>query len=231
MRYATVVLSWQRGVLHPIDDVFARSEDVSLEAIRYVGPVYQGRYVELLELSGDLGTARRVLDATPAVIGFDVAGDGESGVAYVRCHTAGLVGDLLAILEERGIALRWPMRYVDGRRDRALELTVFGTNRAVQRAVADLPPEIDIALERTGQYDPDVFRLGSVLTDRQCAVLELAVSEGYYEVPRETTHRELATNLGVSPATVSEHLQRIEAKILGDRLEYWRELPSGRGPV
>ena len=58
-----------------------------------------------------------------------------------------------------------------------------------------------------------------MLTDRQLEVFELAVAEGYYEVPSETTHRELAAQLDRSPGTVSEHLQRVESKLVSMYVE------------
>lgn len=53
-----------------------------------------------------------------------------------------------------------------------------------------------------------------LLIDTQTALLDLAIREGYYEVPRETTHRDLADSLGVTPGTVSDRLQRIERRVM-----------------
>ena len=38
---------------------------------------------------------------------------------------------------------------------------------------------------------------------------------GYYETPREATHEDVADRLDCSPATVSEHLQKIERAVFG----------------
>lgn len=213
MRHATVRLTWTDGGVHPIDDLFAGVDDVTAEAIRYVSPVHEGRYVELFDLRGDLERARSLLAAAPEVLEFDVAGTDGRGVAYVQCLTAGLVDDLLAILREHEIVLDWPMRSLEGADVRGVEITVFGTSRAIQRAAADLPDGVALDLERLGEYEPDGDGL-STLTDRQRELFELAVDEGYYEVPRGTTHRELADAIGLAPGTVSEHLQRVEAKLV-----------------
>ncbi|WP_327054114.1 helix-turn-helix domain-containing protein [Halomicrococcus gelatinilyticus] len=214
MRYATVTLVWNDRPVHPVDDIFASSDAVAVEAVRYVSPVHEGRYVELLELSGDLAAARTLLAAAEDAIEYDVTGTGERGVAYVQCRTAGLVEDLLAILREHDIVLDWPMRYVDAADDRGLTVTVIGTSQAIQRAAADLPDGVRLDVERLGEYEPSPDRLASVLTDRQLELFDLAVEEGYYEVPRETTHRALAAELDLSPGTVSEHLQRVESKLV-----------------
>ncbi len=92
------------------------------------------------------------------------------------------------------------------------EITAIGTSRAIQRAVADLSGGISLELERLGDYEsgPDP---GVTLTERQQELFEVAVREGNYAVPRETTHRELASKLDLAPSTVGEHLQRIESKL------------------
>jgi len=214
MRYATVTLTWTGERVHPVGEIFAHEESVSVEAIRYVSPVGESEYVELLELGGDVDRARTLLAESAAALEHDVTGDGTSGVAYVQCRTAGLVEDLLAVLHEHEIVLDWPMRFY-GDDARGLRVTVIGTNRAIQHAAGDLPSEVELNLERTGEYEPDTGRLSQMLTERQLELFELAVREGYYEVPRETTQRNLAESLDLATATVSEHLQRIESKLVG----------------
>ena len=218
MQYATVTLTWADERVHPIDDVFASHEAVGVEAIRYLSPVHEGRYVELAELRGDLDAARRLLDRSPDALEYDVAGGDGRGLAYIQIRTAGLVDDLLSILHEHEIVIDWPMRYLDGE-GRRLQVTVLGTSVAIQRAAAVLPDGIGLDLERTGEYEPAEGALDAVLTDGQRELLELAVREGYYEVPRETTHRELAARLDRSAGTVSERLQRIESKLIAAFVE------------
>lgn len=214
MRYATVTLTWTDLSIHPLDDVFASSDAVAVEAIRYVSPIREGRYAELLDLAGDLDAARRLLADADDALAYDVAGGDDRGVAYVQCRSAGVVADLLAVLHEHEIVLDWPMSVVDAPTGRGFRLTVIGSSRAIQRAAGSLPDGIRLDLERTGEYEPDAGRLAAVLTDRQLELFDLAVAEGYYEVPRETTHRELAAALDLAPATVSEHLQRVESKLV-----------------
>ncbi|MDQ2049435.1 helix-turn-helix domain-containing protein [Natronolimnohabitans sp. A-GB9] len=214
MRAATVTLSWD-GDGNPIGEIFGESDAVSVDAIRYINPVHGDRYVELLELRGDLERARTLLEASETAVEHDVAGHGDRGVAYVQCRTVGLVGDLLAILWRREIVVDWPLSAVDAAGGRGLEITVIGTDRAIQRAAADLPEGVDIDLQRLGPYDPDADWSAADLTARQRELFEVAVREGYYEVPRETTQRELAAALGLATGTVGEHLRRIESKLAG----------------
>ena len=53
-----------------------------------------------------------------------------------------------------------------------------------------------------------------LLTKRQSEVFEVALREGYYEVPRRITLTEMASLLGVAKSTLSNQLQRMESTIL-----------------
>ncbi|SFC45313.1 HTH DNA binding domain-containing protein [Halobiforma haloterrestris] len=230
MRYATVVLTWPDEHLTGIDEAFAAREGVSLEAIRHLNPIDadDGRHAELLEMRGDLERARTALADAPEVLEYDVAGDDGHGAAYVRCRTVPPVDDLLAVPREYEVVIDWPLPFVAaggsdsrGNADRGLEVTLVGPGRALRRATRTLPAGVEFDLRRTGAYEAESLRSGSAdslsrsvrLTDRQRELFAVARSEGYYEVPRRTTHRELADRLGLSPGTVGEHLQRIEAKL------------------
>ena len=56
-------------------------------------------------------------------------------------------------------------------------------------------------------------QLASLLTDRQQELLELAINEGYYEMPRRATLSDLADQANVTAGTIGEHLRKIETKI------------------
>jgi predicted DNA binding protein len=53
-----------------------------------------------------------------------------------------------------------------------------------------------------------------LLTDRQRELLQLAVSEGYYDTPRECTLTELAGEIGLAKSTCSETLHRAEEVVM-----------------
>lgn len=57
------------------------------------------------------------------------------------------------------------------------------------------------------------------LTERQQEVLAAAHSAGYYEWPREHTAEEVASELGISPATLHEHLRTAEQKLIASFFE------------
>jgi hypothetical protein len=56
--------------------------------------------------------------------------------------------------------------------------------------------------------------LAERLTERQLAVLKTAFEEGYYERPRETTGEELAAQLDINAATLTQHIRTAERNLL-----------------
>ncbi len=52
------------------------------------------------------------------------------------------------------------------------------------------------------------------LTEKQKRAFDLAVEEGYYDIPKRTELKKLAQLMGVSLATYQEHLKRAEAKVI-----------------
>jgi predicted DNA binding protein len=57
-----------------------------------------------------------------------------------------------------------------------------------------------------------------LLTDRQRECLQVALRQGYFEVPRECTLAELADELDVDKSTASETVRRGQARVLEEFL-------------
>lgn len=210
MRSTTVVLTWENFALHPLDEAFRNADETDIEVTYYINPVGDGAYVELCEFGGDLDRARAVLDDTEAVINYEMS---DTGVTYVHYRASSALDGLVTMPQEHEIVLQWPIEFVR-HGDRGIKVTLVGTEAAMGAAFAAIPPEITVSLVRTGEYEDDSTRTWSALTDRQREVLATALQAGYYSVPREATHRDIADELGLAPATVSEHLQRIEARVM-----------------
>ncbi|MDS0297671.1 helix-turn-helix domain-containing protein [Halogeometricum sp. S1BR25-6] len=211
LRYATLTLSG--AVQLPVFDRFDRSPSVRVEATRYLGPVENGEYVGLSDLRGDLGVARDLLADGDGVLRYDVAGAAGHGIVYAHYRSVGPVGDLLAILYRNDIVLDWPIEHRRTEAGSEIRFTVIGTGAGIRRSAAAVPDAVGLSVEQVGRFESRT-ESAPLLTDRQAALLELAVEEGYYEVPRETTHRALADRLGVAAGTVSDRLQRIERRVM-----------------
>lgn len=77
---------------------------------------------------------------------------------------------------------------------------------------------IDFSLQRL--YGPEPPSAGSddELTGRQRETLELALEEGYFDVPRKTSLSTLGDELGVSDQAASERIRRGVRSVLADSL-------------
>lgn len=75
-----------------------------------------------------------------------------------------------------------------------------------QRCISEEGMEIQPRVIRAGQY---LLSGGAFeLTEKQEAVLSVAVEDGYFEVPRGTTLGEVAEGIGISEQAASERLRR-----------------------
>lgn len=211
MRYATVVLDPDDG-FHPNYRAYTERASVTRELIHRIHLVDDGTVVGLYQLWGNLDKVKEELDAQPQVIQYDVAGtEAGSGFVYEHTNATGATTSLLSLLRESELVLDPPLEFT---RDGALRVTVLGEGTALHRAFAAASEIVEIHLEKTGEYRPEGHDLASLLTDRQHQILTIAVAKGYYEVPRETTISDIAEEVGLSQATVGEHLQKIEATVL-----------------
>ena len=68
---------------------------------------------------------------------------------------------------------------------------------------------IDFKLKSIGKYRDE-----PQLTARQSEVLDLALKQGYYEIPRKITLTQLADKLAVAKSTLSGILRRIDKKLV-----------------
>ena len=77
-----------------------------------------------------------------------------------------------------------------------------------------------LALKNTKLKDVYFPKVLPKLTDLQKRALELAVAEGYYEIPKKTSLRKLAKLSKVALATYQKHLQKAESKVMPDILSH-----------
>lgn len=149
-----------------------------------------------------------MFDASPDVIHYDIPKQ-DDGLVYLHCEMNESLTALLSVLQESEVIMAIPVEFLS---DDRLRLTFIGQHEPLQRILNRISEFVEIEIEQIGEYGSE-GRLGSVLTDRQREILTAAV-EGYYEVPRQATIRDIADEIGLSQATVGEHLQKIEARVL-----------------
>lgn len=208
MRYLTGVI---RPVekLHPVEATMAETPEITPVALHQTKVLDDGTCVTLLEVSGDLDAFDRVLAHHDVVIEHTIAGD-RDGFVYLLSDPHDLTRYLMRLQDESEVIVRMPLEYTG---DGGLRGTVLGTDEAFQRTVDALPDALEFEVESMGDYHREAGTVFSTLTDRQREILGTAIGKGYYEVPRRASQADIADELGVATATVSEHLRRIEANV------------------
>jgi predicted DNA binding protein len=108
------------------------------------------------------------------------------------------------------------MDRVDGRR-RVFDFVVFRRDD-LRNIIAELREIGTVSVTKLGPYDDWL----DTLSARQAEVVETALRAGYYEWPRRVDAQTLAADLGVSHATLLEHLRKAERKLIGEALSRGR---------
>lgn len=191
--------------------------DSSVDRIEVVNSQYltDGTVIELsrIECNHDLAT---VFEENPATIYYEVL-DMDDDQQYVYHHLQpderDVAHQLIAVLDEYRLLIVYPIRFES---ETGATVTLLGTTEMVQAAYRRLPPEIQrsITIEHVTESLPMLDGLQPQLTGRQREVLEAAADLGYYAVPRQATASDVADAVGCAPSTASEHLRKVEARVL-----------------
>ncbi|SDM55344.1 Predicted DNA binding protein, contains HTH domain [Halogranum gelatinilyticum] len=144
--------------------------------------------------------------------GDSVPGAASRGIV-VRYDLDKSINDALV---SRGFIPDEPVRMQDGREH--WTVLVQETRRTVHDRLEELREEMDAEI-RVELITPPETGSGLLRTDdlseRQREVFDLARRRNYYQWPREVSAADLADELGISKATLLEHLRKAESKLLG----------------
>lgn len=211
MRTATIRLSAPSDGLHPADGDVADHPNIERVAIDGVSLLEDDTGVALCRLRGDAEGLRDLLSESAGISAFHVSVIDETIHAFVHFERTDTAAALLSLRRSHELVVRTPIRWLsDGR----LEISAVGDDATLQDALDGLPDGLRVELVEIGEYAPETTRPESLLTDKQLEVLDAALATGYYEEPRRGTQADVADAVGLAPATVGEHLRRIEGKVL-----------------
>lgn len=212
MRYVKVALISESGDLDPVGQEIAADPSLTRESILHINRLNDGTIVTLSQLRGDGKRLESILENADTVISYNVTSLRDGLQAYIHAHPSNVANTLLSITQEYEFVLDTPIEHgPDG-----LRVAMIGKEETVRQALENVPDGVRIELEQLSDYDPELRELSSLLTDRQQEILNTAADLGYYEVPRRSTHQDIADELGLSTTTVGEHLRKIEARMLSE---------------
>jgi hypothetical protein len=192
--------------------LFESDPVVEREEIYHLNVLADESVVLLARVSGDVASVTRLLEERPEILGYSLSsGEAHGGLLYVHARPPPEIKQFLTLPRTHEVFFDFPLESTsDGR----LRVVMLGeTNEILQGTLAEIPAELDATVERIGPYPEAGETLTSVLTQRQQEVLEVALELGYYDVPRQATHHDIAERLDLSVGTVGEHLQKIEARV------------------
>lgn len=179
------------------------------------GPVYRmevladGSVLLVGAFGGDPSAFFEVVSSADKTIDLAISEE-RDGIYHAQFEPRPAVRQMIEARRETPIAMQMPMAMNE---DGSVEATYIAEADLFTAALDEIPAEVETEIVRMGDFEPAETDVFDTLTARQQEVLDVAVGEGYYEDPREATQEDLADELGVSPATVGEHLRRIERRV------------------
>jgi predicted DNA binding protein len=212
MRQLTLVVEPNGTGFHPGDQRLAGDDEVTRVAIQQLRRLPDGMGIVLYRLRGTPERIDALLTEEPSVETVDISGVQNGYDVYIKFDADGLATQLFDILDEYDLLLDFPISCIT---DGGIRVRALGEESKIHDAVAVAPEEIQLELEEVGTYEGMAINDAS-LTERQQEIIKAAVEAGYYDIPRETSREALAEDLEISGGTVSEHLRKIESKIIFD---------------
>ncbi len=189
-----------------VSDVSRSHPDVRFRVITV--QVADGDGVGVVELRGDPDEVEEAVEDArdhPTTTGVDVVEDTDD-TTLLQFHTQAPL--LMTAASESGAPFETPFEIQDG--EGVWDVTSARSSLSdLSRRLDDLGVEYEI--QHVRMVDED-----SLLTDRQRELLDLAISEGYYDTPRESSLSEVAEEADLAKSTASETLHRAEGKIVKD---------------
>jgi len=210
MRYVTVRATPAEGdAFHPLGAVVADEPAVASGPIHQIELIDGETGVSLSEVRDGIDRYGELLEESPYVIDYTTTGT-DRGFVYTHFELDDLTRRLLRYRRSSDLVVEMP---IESAADGGVIVTLVADDGAFTEAFDDIPDEVDLDVLEIGEYDPGVRQLFGRLTGRQREVLTAAVRAGYYDAPRRATQADVAERLDVSPATVGEHLRKIESRV------------------
>lgn len=211
MRYVRTVIIPREDGLHPVDETLAAEPNITRELLHNISLLDDDTAITLFQLSGDVERMREIASESPEILEYQIS-EGEDHVTiYAHFVPNDTVVDLLSLFREYELILDMPLEYTA---DGGLRAHIVGEEDVIREVIPKVPDGLGLNLEQISDYVPEEERLFSMLTPRQQETLQAALEVGYYRVPREATHQDIADHLDRSDGTVGEHLRKIEAKVM-----------------
>lgn len=202
--------------VHPVYELITGGADY-LSSVELLNWNVADRPIGLLHrIEGDRAAFAAALDEIPQVLTHDITPiTDDKFYIYLRDRSTQTASELFETFCRNSLIVVWPIEY---HQDGTGTLTVVGPPDQLQTAIEGVPEGIETDIEEIGGA---WSREGVIarLSDRQRAAIAAGIEVGYYDMPRQATHADVAGVLGCAPSTASEHLRKAESKLLTSLFE------------
>jgi len=179
----------------------------------------------LYAMDGDADAFVSELGESSIIVKFELSRIGEDRfyvLAVGRPSEAPLFQRVIDAITQMGLIVVTPVVYSEGK----VHFRIVGESAVLQSMIDAIPSGFDVDIHEIGTFPDGTTAPTTVLSDRQRAAVNVALELGYYESPRNVTHADIADRLGCAPNTVTEHLQKAEAKLVRIALDASSETGS-----
>lgn len=213
MKAGTVRVSASAGGVGPFHRAVVEATELSLVALHELRLLADGTTVMLYEYSGPREVAEEVAmeHFNGETAAWRTASIDGQEMMFAHSKPSDLLEQMLQLLDAFPVVVDWPIRFAT---DGTAIVTLIGRTEEIRNAMSMEPDEIDVQIDRIGEYTHDTAELAPDLTDRELNTIRTAVDMGHYENPREATYADLAEALECSTGTIGHHLRNAESKLM-----------------
>lgn len=198
--------------IHPVYDLITGGADY-LSTVEVINWNVAHTPVGILHrIEGDREAFASDLDEIPQVIDYDISSINEgSFYVYIRDTTTPTASQLFETFCRGSLIIVQPIKY---NQDGTVTITGIGSDSDLQSAIDGIPDGIETNIGEIGGLDVSQEAVTARLSDRQHAAIVAGMNVGYYEIPRQATHADVAAAMGCASSTASEHLRKAESKLV-----------------
>lgn len=211
MKRVTYLLEPEQGYFDE-GELVLREHGVELRTVHQLQVLADGTAIGLYAYEGDPEAVETAMGGEK-VIDFAQFTGPEGPMLWLHWHPGPLLAELFDAYRNLPVSWQFPLEHTHEGDTTLLRDSMVG-------AMADLREHVDnyrdidgldLHIERVESFTPGRSRLLDSLTERQREVFRAAFEQGYYEVPREATHADIAADFDCSASAVGRTLQRVEA--------------------
>lgn len=201
----------REGDIHPMYDILANADFVDrATALQWSFTAEAQALLHYIE--GDVEAFRSATADIPEVIDTEMVPAGEEAFyTVVKGEMTEGMADLFdAIIDVTAI----PVPPIEYHPDGTVSFTLVGPADEIQTAIERVPEPVQVSIEEVGGMMAVPGLAETLLSTRQRETLDAALELGYYDIPREASHEDVADAVGCAPSTAAEHLRKAESKVL-----------------